>query len=161
MQKVTPFLWYDTQAEEAANFYTSIFPDSKITSISRYGPEGPGPEGSVMVCNFELFGQEFMALNGGPQFPFTNAVSFMVKCDTQDEIDHYWEKLTEGGKEIQCGWLTDKFGLSWQITPAAFGDILESADAAGKTRFMNAMMGMVKLDIAELKRAAQGDPIPS
>jgi predicted 3-demethylubiquinone-9 3-methyltransferase (glyoxalase superfamily) len=156
MQKITPFLWFDDKAEEAMNFYTSIFKDSKIGSVSRYGDAGPGPKGSVMVGTFSLNGQEFMALNGGPQFKFTNAVSFVVNCETQEEMDHYWNALSAGGKVIQCGWLTDKFGLSWQIVPTILGELMGKGDAEKSNRMMKALMGMVKLDIAELKKAYEG-----
>src|SRR5437879_982310 len=128
MQKITPFLWFDGKAEEAANYYVSIFPDSKILEISRYGEEGPGPKGSVMVVNFQLEGQDFMALNGGPEFTFTPAVSFMINCETQQEVDKYWDKLLAGGQAQQCGWLQDKFGLSWQVTPTILGELLQSED---------------------------------
>jgi len=121
MPKITPFLWFDSNAEEAAQFYTSIFKNSKILQTSRYGEDGPGPKGTVMTIRFELNGQEFIALNGGPHFKFNEAVSFVVNCETQQEVDEYWKKLTAGGKEVQCGWLTDKYGLSWQITPTILG----------------------------------------
>ena len=156
MQKITPFLWFDNNAEEAMNYYTSIFKDSKIGTVSRYGDAGPGPKGSVMVATFFLNGQEFMALNGGPHYQFTNAISFMVKCETQEELDHYWDALSAGGKVIQCGWLTDKFGLAWQIVPTIFGELMAKGDAEKSSRMMKALMGMVKLDIAELKKAYEG-----
>ena len=149
MQKITPFLWFDTQAEEAANFYVSIFKDSKILNIARHGDNGPGPKGSVMLVKFQIAGQEFLALNGGPNFPFTNAVSFTVNCESQAEVDDYWEKLTAGGSEIQCGWLRDKFGLCWQIVPARISDYVKHPKAT------QAMLKMKKLDIAELERAAK------
>jgi predicted 3-demethylubiquinone-9 3-methyltransferase (glyoxalase superfamily) len=152
MQKISPFLWFDSNAEEAANFYTSIFKDSKITSVSRYGEAGPGPKGSVMVVAFELNGQTFLALNGGPNFKFTPAVSFVINCETQDEIDYYWDHLVAGGAPQQCGWLTDKFGLSWQVVPAIMGELVKDAKKA--EHVMAAVMKMVKLDLAELKRAA-------
>ncbi len=158
MQKITPFLWFDTQAEEAANFYASTFKDSKIESISRYGEEGPGPAGQVMVVVFKLFGQEFMALNGGPLFPFTNAVSFLVNCETQQEVDEYWDKLAEGGEPIQCGWIKDKFGLSWQIVPTILGKLMQDEDPEKSKRVMHAMMQMIKLDIAKLEAAYEGRP---
>ena len=129
MQKITPFLWFNDQAEEAMNFYTAIFKNSKISSVSRYGEGGPGPQGSVMTATFELNGQEFMALNGGPLFTFTEAISFFVNCETQAEVDELWEKLTEGGEESQCGWLKDKYGLSWQIVPSVLGELLNDPDA--------------------------------
>jgi predicted 3-demethylubiquinone-9 3-methyltransferase (glyoxalase superfamily) len=156
MQKITPFLWFDGRAEEAAQFYTSVFEGSKVVTVTRYGEAGPGPKGSVMTAVFEICGQRFIALNGGPQYKFTGAISFVVSCETQDEIDRYWDKLVEGGKPIQCGWLTDKYGLTWQIVPAALGDMLQDADAQKSKRVMQAMMPMVKLDIAELRRAYEG-----
>ena len=156
MQRITPFLWFDTQAEEAVNFYTSIFNNSKIGNISRYGEEGPGPAGSVMVVNFQLDGQEFHALNGGPIYKFTEAVSFVINCKTQEEVDHYWDRLTEGGAEIQCGWLKDKYGLSWQIVPTILFELLEDKDPVKTSRVMNAMFGMVKMDIQGLKNAYEG-----
>jgi len=156
MQKINPFLWFDTQAEEAANFYTSIFKNSKINRISRHGEGGPGPKGSVMVVSFELNGQEFVALNGGPMFKFTEAISFLVNCDTQEEVDHCWAKLTEGGQEIQCGWLKDKFGLCWQIVPTAFGRLANDPDPEKAGRVMQAMMKMVKMDIKILEDAYAG-----
>lgn len=156
MQKISPFLWFDTQAEDAAKFYTSIFQNSKIGRISRCGDSGPGPKGSVMVVTFELNGQEFLALNGGPMFKFTEAISFVVNCDTQEEVDHYWAKLTEGGKEVQCGWLKDKFGLSWQIVPTALGRLASDPDPSKASRVMQAMMKMVKIDIKKLEDAHAG-----
>ena len=152
MQKITPFLWFDTNAEEAMNFYTSIFPQSGIGKVSRYGEGAPGPAGSVMVGTITLAGQEFMLLNGGPMYKFTEAVSFVVNCDTQEEVDHYWNKLTEGGKEIQCGWLKDKFELCWQIVPTALGRLM-AGDKAKAQRVMQAMMKMIKLDIKGLEDA--------
>src|SRR5208283_168602 len=124
MQKITPFLWFDDKAEEAMNYYVSIFKNSRILSVARYGDAGPGPKGSVMTASFQLEGQEFVALNGGPQFKFTPAISFVVSCETQEEVDHYWDKLVEGGKPSRCGWLDDKFGLSWQIVPAILSKLL-------------------------------------
>lgn len=156
MQKITPFLWFDGKAEEAMRFYTSVFPDSKAGMVTRYGEAGPGPKGSVMTATFTLFGQEFIALNGGPLFPLTPAVSFVVNCDTQREVDHYWEKLSAGGQTQQCGWLTDRFGLSWQIVPSAMGRLMEGGDAARSNRVMKAMLGMTKLDLAALEKAYQG-----
>lgn len=154
MQKITPFLWFDNNAEEAVNFYTSIFKDSKILATSRYGDAGPGPKGSVMTVKFVLNGQEFMALNGGRTFKFTEAISLMVNCETQQEIDTLWDKLTaDGGKPVQCGWLKDKYGLSWQIVPTILGELMK--DAAKTNRVMNALLPMVKLDIAKLKEAAE------
>ncbi|MFO0966070.1 MAG: VOC family protein [Gemmataceae bacterium] len=155
VQKITPFLWYDHQAEEAATFYTSVFPNSKIVKVARYGDAGPGPAGSVMTIEFQLDGQTFVALNGGPIFKFTEAVSFVVNCQTQEEIDHYWEKLSADGGEVQCGWVKDKFGLSWQIVPTLLGQLLSDPDRAKAQRVMKAMLGMKKLDIRALKEAAE------
>ncbi|HMG72341.1 MAG TPA: VOC family protein [Pyrinomonadaceae bacterium] len=158
MQKITPFLWYDTQAEEAANFYVSIFKNSKVLGLTRCGEAGPGPKGSVLVAEFELAGQKFTALNGGPNFKFTEAVSFVVNCETQEEVDYFWEKLLEGGgTESQCGWLKDKYGLSWQITPTILPELLQDKDPKKANRVMQAMMKMVKIDIQTLKRAADGE----
>jgi predicted 3-demethylubiquinone-9 3-methyltransferase (glyoxalase superfamily) len=158
--KITPCLWFDTQAEDAARFYTSVFEHSRITRISRYGKAGRdvhGKEaGSVMVVEFELEGQTFVALNGGPQFKFDEAVSFQVFCDTQDEIDYFWGKLTEGGKEGPCGWLKDKFGLSWQVVPSALPQMMSDADAAKTDRVMNAVLRMKKFDLAALRQACAG-----
>jgi predicted 3-demethylubiquinone-9 3-methyltransferase (glyoxalase superfamily) len=154
MQKISPFLWFDSNAEEAANFYVSIFKDSKILKIARYGEAGPGPAGSVMVVNFQIEGQDFIALNGGPLFKFTEAISFVINCQTQEEVDHYWNKLTAGGQESQCGWLKDKYGLSWQVTPTILGELLADKDQKKAQRVMQAMLQMKKIDIAELKRAA-------
>jgi len=155
MQKITPFLWFDNNAEEAANFYVSVFKNSKILAISRYGDAGPGPKGSVMVVNFQLEGQQFTALNGGPLFKFSEAFSFVVNCETQKEIDEYWNKLTSGGgKESQCGWLKDKFGFSWQIVPTALGKLM--GDPKKANRVMQALLQMKKLDIATLEDAAEG-----
>jgi predicted 3-demethylubiquinone-9 3-methyltransferase (glyoxalase superfamily) len=159
MQKITPFLWFDTQAEEAANFYTSIFKNSKIVSVARYGDEGAKasgrPKGSAMTVAFELEGQKFVALNGGPHFKFTEAVSFVVNCQTQEEVDHYWEKLSAGGDEKaqQCGWLKDKYGLSWQIVPTAMVEMLQDKDPKKSERVMAALIKMKKLDIKTLKQA--------
>jgi predicted 3-demethylubiquinone-9 3-methyltransferase (glyoxalase superfamily) len=155
MQKITPFLWFDNNAEEAVHFYTSIFKDSKILSTSRYGDAGPGPKGTVMTMRFQLNGQEFIALNGGPHFKFTEAISFVVNCETQQEIDEYWATLTAGGKEVQCGWLKDKYGLSWQIVPTVLGQLMQNSDPAKASRVMQAMMKMVKMDIETLKQAAR------
>lgn len=156
MQKITPFLWFDGRAEEAANFYTSVFKNANITEVMRYGDAGPGPKGSVMSATFELDGNTFIALNGGPQFQFSPAISFFILCDSQDEVDHFWEKLSEGGKKIQCGWLTDKFGVTWQVVPKILGEMLRDKDAARSQRVMKAMMQMTKLDIAGLKQAYSG-----
>ena len=154
MQKITPFLWFDNNAEEAVQFYTSIFKDSKILETSRYGDAGPGPKGTVMTMKFELNGQAFIALNGGPHFKFTEAISFVVNCETQKEIDEYWAKLTAGGKEVQCGWLTDKYGLSWQIVPTVLGQLMQDKDPEKVRSVTQAFMKMVKMDIEALKRAA-------
>jgi predicted 3-demethylubiquinone-9 3-methyltransferase (glyoxalase superfamily) len=157
MQKITPFLWFDDQAEEAMNFYVSIFPNSRVLGVTHYGEEGPGPKGTVMTAAFELDGQEFVALNGGPRFKFTEAVSFVVNCETQQEIDYYWKKLTaDGGEEVQCGWLTDKYGLSWQVVPAKIREWMQDKDPARSQRVMHAVMGMKKLDIAAMERAYEG-----
>lgn len=153
MQKITPFLWFNDQAEEAMNFYTSIFKNSKIGSVSRYGEAGPGPAGQVMTAAFTLNGQDFIALNGGPQFPFTEAISFEVSVETQAEVDELWAKLTEGGEGGPCGWLKDKFGLSWQIVPTALTELLGDKDPEKAGRVMQAMLKMQKIDIAALKRA--------
>jgi len=157
MQKITPFLWFDGKAEEAMHFYASVFKNAEIGNVSRWGDAGPGPKGSVMSATFSLAGQEFMALNGGPQFPFTPAVSFFVNCETQAEVDELWEKLCEGGKPSRCGWLQDKYGLSWQIIPSALGKMLQDKDAAKSARVMQAMMQMVKIDVKVLKEAYDGD----
>jgi len=153
MQKITPFLWFDNNAEEAVNFYVSIFKNSRIVNMSRWGDTGPGPKGAVMSVTFELFGQEFMALNGGPTFTFSPAISFFVKCETQEEVDEYWEKLSAGGKKERCGWLKDKYGLSWQIIPNVLGRFLQEKDPAKSQRVMKAMMQMDKIDIKGLQRA--------
>jgi predicted 3-demethylubiquinone-9 3-methyltransferase (glyoxalase superfamily) len=153
MQKITPFLWFDTQAEEAMNHYVSIFKNSKVLDVTRYGEAGPGPKGSVMTCSFQLEGQEFVALNGGPQFKFTEAISLVVNCETQQEVDALWDKLSAGGQPSRCGWLKDKFGLSWQIVPVALGRMLGDKDPAKSRRVMQAMLQMDKLDIRRLKQA--------
>lgn len=153
MQKITPCLWFDDQAEEAVNFYTSIFKNSKIGSITRYGEEGHRPTGSVMTMTFQVNGQEFMALNGGPEFTFSPAISFLVNCETQEEVDELWEKLSEGGEKGQCGWLKDKFGVSWQIVPTVLGEMLNDRDAEKSRRVTKAMLQMGKLDIERLKLA--------
>jgi predicted 3-demethylubiquinone-9 3-methyltransferase (glyoxalase superfamily) len=154
-QRITPFLWFDNQAEEAANFYTSVFKNSKVLTMTRYGAAGPGPKGSVMTVAFELDGQVFTALNGGPIFKFTEAVSFVVNCETQKEVDEYWEKLTAGGQEVECGWLKDKYGLCWQIVPTVLFELLASTDAERSQRVMKAMLQMKKIDIDALKRASE------
>jgi predicted 3-demethylubiquinone-9 3-methyltransferase (glyoxalase superfamily) len=153
MQKINPFMWFDSQAEDAAIFYTSIFPNSKITNVGRYGEGSPGKPGSVMNANFQLNGQDFIALNGGPVYTFSEAISFFVNCETQAEVDHLWEKLSEGGKEIQCGWLTDKFGVTWQIVPTILGKLLSDPDPIKAQRVMQAMLKMVKIDSALLQQA--------
>ena len=156
-QKITPFLWFDKQAEEAAHFYVSIFKNSKILHVSRYGDAGPGPKGSVMVVNFQIAGQEFTALNGGPLFKFSEAFSFVVNCENQQEVDEYWSKLTSGGgQESQCGWLKDKFGFSWQIVPTALAKLMSDKDPANASRVMQALLQMKKIDIATLEAAAKG-----
>jgi predicted 3-demethylubiquinone-9 3-methyltransferase (glyoxalase superfamily) len=156
MQKITPFLWFDHQAEEAMNFYVSIFKNSKVLSVARYGEAGPGPKGTVMSATFELEGQTFYALNGGPLFSFTPAISFFVSCQTQQEVDDLWEKLSAGGKEDRCGWLKDKYGLSWQIIPTALGQMLGDKDPQKAARVMQAMLRMGKIEIEGLKRAFAG-----
>jgi predicted 3-demethylubiquinone-9 3-methyltransferase (glyoxalase superfamily) len=156
MKKITPFLWYDMNAEEAINHYTSIFKNSKILSTSRYGAGGPAPAGTLMSATFQLEGQEFMALNGGPHFHFTEAISLFVSCETQAEVDELWEKLAAGGERQRCGWLKDKFGLSWQIIPTALGRMLQDPDPAKAGRVMQAMLQMEKLDIAKLEKAYAG-----
>ena len=153
MQKITPFLWFDGKAEEAMNFYISIFKNSKILSVTRYGEAGPGPEGTVMTAKFALNGQEFVALNGGPQFTFTEAISFVVNCETQQEVDELWEKLSEGGQKSRCGWLKDKYGLSWQVVPTALVEMLQDKDAKKSNRVMQAMLQMNKIEIETLRRA--------
>lgn len=153
IQKITPFLWFEHQAEEAAGFYTSIFKNSKIETVTRYGESGPGPKGSVMTVAFQIEGQHFTALNAGPQFKFTPAISFVVNCQTQAEVDELWEKLSSGGQKVECGWLTDKYGLSWQIVPTVLIEMLQDKDAERSQRVMKAMMKMKKLDIADLEAA--------
>jgi predicted 3-demethylubiquinone-9 3-methyltransferase (glyoxalase superfamily) len=160
MQKITPFLWYDDQAEEAANLYTSVFDNSKILNVSRYGEAGPGAPGSVMTVEFELEGQRFVGLNGGPAHKFTEAVSFAVTCETQEEVDELWSKLSDGGEEGPCGWLKDRFGLSWQIVPTALPRLLTDPDREKAGRVMQAMLQMGKIEIAELERAAEGAESP-
>jgi predicted 3-demethylubiquinone-9 3-methyltransferase (glyoxalase superfamily) len=155
MQKITPFLWFDNNAEEAANFYISIFKNSKVLYISRYGDAGPGPKGTVLTVAFELDGQKFIALNGGPQFKFTEAVSFVVNCETQAEIDYFWEKLSTGGEKSQCGWLKDKYGLSWQVVPTMLSELM-GGDEERSNRVMQAILQMQKLEIEPLKRAFEG-----
>ena len=160
-QKITPFLWFDDKAEEAANFYVSLFNNSKVGRVSRYGEAGEAvagrPKGSAMTVEFDLDGQEFVALNGGPHFKFTEAVSFVVNCTDQEEVDKFWEKLSEGGEKSQCGWLKDKYGLSWQIVPTVLNELLTDKDPAKSERVMNAMLQMRKIDIETLQKAAAGD----
>ena len=156
MKNIVPCLWFDTEGEAAAELYTSVFPNSKILDIAHYGEAGPRPAGTVMTVSFELNGQEFLALNGGPDFTFSEAVSFQVMCEDQDEVDLFWSKLGEGGEHGPCGWLKDRFGLSWQIVPTRLGELLGDPDPARAQRAMTAMLGMGKLDIAELEQAADG-----
>jgi predicted 3-demethylubiquinone-9 3-methyltransferase (glyoxalase superfamily) len=159
-QKITPFLWFDTQAEEAANFYVAMFKNSRVASIARYDEEGAKaagrPAGSVMTVAFELDGQDFTALNGGPHFKFTEAISLVVNCETQDEVDQFWAKLSAGGQEVQCGWLKDRYGVSWQIVPTVLPEMLQDKDPAKARRVMAAMLKMIKIDIQALKRAFEG-----
>jgi len=156
MQKITPFIWFDNQAEEAMNFYVSIFKHSKVLDVSRYGEAGPGEPGSVMVANFQIEGQEFSAINGGPHFKLTPAISFMVSCETQEEVDKLWDALLEGGEAMQCGWVTDRFGVTWQIIPRILSQLLQDPDPEKSGRVMKAMMEMVKLDISGLQKAYDG-----
>ena len=155
MQKITPFLWFDNNAEDAANFYVSVFKNSKVLNVARYSDAGPGPKGSVMTAEFELDGLKFVALNAGPQFKFTEAISFVVNCESQEEVDYYWERLSEGGEKSRCGWLKDKFGLWWQVTPTILGKLMADKDPAKAQRVMEAMLQMDKLDIDRLKQAAE------
>jgi len=157
MQKITPFLWFDCKAEEAANFYTSIFKNSKVLNIARYGEAGPGPKGTVMTATFQLEGQQFTALNGGPHYTFSPAISFFVNCETQSEVDELWEKLAAGGREVQCGWLQDKFGVSWQIIPRALMELMQDKDPVKSQRVFKAMLQMSKIDIEGLKRAYRSE----
>ena len=157
-QKITPNLWFDTEAEEAADFYTSIFKNSRIVHVAHYTETGPRPAGTVMIVEFELDGQRFVGINGGPQFKFDEALSFQIKCETQDEVDYYWERLSDGGKEGQCGWLKDRYGLSWQVTPTGVQELFAGTDPQRAERAMKAMLGMGKLDIAALRSAADGVP---
>ena len=158
MPKLTSCLWFDTQGEDAANFYVSVFPNSRIVNVSLYGEAGPRPAGSVMTVDFELDGRPFMALNGGPEFTFNEAVSFVIDCADQDEVDYYWTKLGEGGEEGPCGWLKDKYGLSWQVVPSGMEELFADPDPKRAERAMQAMFGMKKLDIAALREAADGVP---
>jgi predicted 3-demethylubiquinone-9 3-methyltransferase (glyoxalase superfamily) len=157
MQKITPFLWFDGKAEEAANFYVPIFKNSKILNLARYGEAGPGPKGTVMVATFQIEGQKFMALNGGPQYTISPAISFFVDCETQAEVDELWEKLTAGGSDVQCGWLRDKFGVSLQIIPRTLMELMQDKDLVKSQRVFKAMMGMIKIDIEALRRAYRGE----
>jgi predicted 3-demethylubiquinone-9 3-methyltransferase (glyoxalase superfamily) len=157
MQKITPFLWFDSNAEEAANFYTSILENSKILNVARYGEAGPGPKGKVMTVTFQLEGQDFIALNGGPHYTFSPAISFFVNCETQAEVDELWNQLSAGGKEVQCGWLQDKFGVSWQIIPKALMELMSDKDPVKSQRVFKAMLQMTKIDIEGLKRAYRGE----
>jgi predicted 3-demethylubiquinone-9 3-methyltransferase (glyoxalase superfamily) len=156
-QRISPFLWFDQQAEEAAHFYVSIFPNSAVGEIARYTKTGPGPDGSVMTVAFELDGQQFTALNGGPIFKFTEAISLVVNCDSQEEVDYYWDRLSAGAHEVQCGWLKDKYGVSWQVVPVAFIELVQDKDPVKVDRVMKAMMKMKKLDLGVLEKAYRGD----
>jgi predicted 3-demethylubiquinone-9 3-methyltransferase (glyoxalase superfamily) len=158
-QKITPNLWFDTQAEEAASFYISVFSNSRIVNVARYTEAGPRPAGMVMTVEFELDGQRFIGINGGPEFTFDEAVSFQINCSTQDEVDYYWERLTEGGEEGPCGWLKDKYGLSWQVTPPGMDELFSDPDPKKAERAMRAMLGMKKLDLAALLSAAEDRPV--
>jgi predicted 3-demethylubiquinone-9 3-methyltransferase (glyoxalase superfamily) len=158
-QKITPFLWFDGNAEEAMNFYTSIFKNARIERLMRYGKAGPGAPGTVMSGIFQLEGQEFMALNGGPQFTFSPAISMFVHCDSQQEVDELWEKLSAGGEKNRCGWLRDKYGVSWQVIPTALGELLQDPDAEKSGRVMQAMLQMDKIDIGTLRQAYAGQPV--
>ena len=157
MPRISPFLWFDSQAEQAANFYVSVFPNSRVVRTARYGDTGPGPSGSVMTVDFELDGQAVTALNGGPHFKFSEAISFVIPCRTQHEVDEYWTKLTAGGQESQCGWLKDKYGLSWQVVPDVIGKMLTDSDGTKVKRVMQAVLTMKKPDIAALQRAYNGE----
>ena len=158
MQKIIPNLWFDTQAEQAAGFYISVFKNSRILNLTRYPEGGPGPAGTVMTVEFELDGQRFVDINGGPQFTFSEAVSFQIPCKDQDEVDYYWDRLSEGGQEGPCGWLKDRYGLSWQVVPTDMEELFGDPDPARAQRAMQAMLGMSKLDVAALRRAADGVP---
>jgi len=157
VQKISPFLWFDGKAEEAAEFYTSVFKNSKILNIARYGEAGPGPKGTVMMTTFQIEGQDFMALNGGPQYTFSPAISFFVNCETQAEVDELWDKLSAGGREVQCGWLQDKYGVSWQIIPKALMELMQDKDPVKSQRVFRAMLQMIKIDIEGLERAYRGE----
>jgi len=156
MPRITPNLWFDTESLDAAEFYVSVFPNSEIRNVSHYGDAGPREAGMVLTVDFVLDGQEFTAINGGPEFTFDEAVSFLINCAGQDEVDHYWSRLTEGGEESQCGWLKDRFGVSWQVVPAEMGELMSDPDPARANRAMQAMLGMKKLDLAALRAAADG-----
>ena len=156
MPKITPNLWFDTQGEEAAEFYVSVFPNSKITNVTHYGEAGPRPAGDVMTVDFVLDGQEYTAINGGPEFTFDEAISLAINCTDQEEVDHYWDKLSEGGEQGPCGWLKDRYGLSWQVFPVGLIDLINDADQGRDDRAMRAMLGMRKLDLAALQAAADG-----
>jgi len=157
LQKITPFLWFDGKAEEAANFYVSIFKNSKIGNVTRYGDAGPGPKGTVMIVTFSLDGLEFTALNGGPQYKFSPAISFFVNCETQEEVDELWGRLSEGGDQLQCAWLRDKYGVSWQIVPSALRQLMQDKDPVKSQRVFRAMLQMTKINIEGLKRAYRGE----
>jgi predicted 3-demethylubiquinone-9 3-methyltransferase (glyoxalase superfamily) len=157
MQKITPFLWFDNNAEDAMKFYTSIFKNSKVLTVSRYPEGSPGPAGAVMTAEFELEGQEFVALNGGPRFKFTEAISFVVNCETQEEVDYFWERLSEGGEKSRCGWLKDKFGLWWQVVPVILAELMGDPDPEKSKRVMQSMLTMDKIEIEPLKRAHAGN----
>lgn len=157
MPQITPNLWFDTESVEAAEFYCSIFPNSEITAVTHYMKDSPREEGMVMTVEFKLDGQPYTAINGGPEFPFTEAISLLINCRDQEEVDYYWEKLTDGGKEVQCGWLTDRYGVSWQVVPEGMDEIFRSGDEEAQHRVMQAMLKMVKLDLAELEAAARGE----
>jgi len=156
MPKITPNLWFDTQGEEAAEYYCSIFPNSKITNVTHYGEAGPREAGLVLTVDFVLDGQEYTAINGGPEFTFTAAISLLINCEDQEEVDYYWSKLSEGGQEVQCGWVTDRYGLSWQVCPPGMVEMLNDPDPQRSQRVMKAMLGMKKLDLAALRAAADG-----
>ena len=157
MQKITPFLWFDNNAEEAANFYVSIFKNSKVLSVSRYGDAGPGTKGTVMVAEFQIDGQEFVALNGGPRFKFTEAISFVINCETQQEVEYFWERLSDGGEKSRCGWVKDKFGLWWQVVPTVLGKLMSDSDPEKVKRVTEAMLQMERIDIEPLQRAFEGN----
>jgi len=157
MQKITPFLWFDNNAEEAANFYVSIFKNSKVLSVSRYGDAGPGPKGTVMVAEFQIDGQGFVALNGGPRFKFTEAISFVINCETQQEVEYFWERLSDGGEKSRCGWVKDKFGLWWQVVPTVLGKLMSDSDPEKVKRVTEAMLQMDRIDIEPLQRAFDGN----